>query len=222
MLLLNSRPTQVHHYHHGDYGRGGGGRDVWGSSPRHGRSSRNDEGLTGGERVGAVVVGVAAATAAVAAYDCLDEQLEDLRKPLEKTQRLQGKWNAQLKNSEPSEMEEKLLKVFKAQEKVEQTRVSRALKYKWSSVVTGIGGVVLVVGAILNVAELVVIGAVVVAAALTFAGMTWLISCFRDAADPAKKVHDDYAIVARQFLGLREVPLPGVSVLPEAPPAYSA
>lgn len=213
MWAFSSHRTEVHHHHSADYGSGAvPPRGAWASRREEDSSRAPREGMSSGQRVAAGAAGTIIAAAAKEGFDYFQGEEAQLRQPLGKTRQLKRHWEQAIVTPQDRAMHQRLLNVLKAQEKVESTRVNRLSIYKWSSVVFGIGGVALVVGALINLPELVIAGLVAATVALTFAGMTWIISYFKDDTAPAKKAYEDYRQVATHFL---------VRDIPEDPPAYS-
>lgn len=217
--------TVVNHYHYtpdSNAVRAG----YWASSvgdPTHIKK----KGMSDGDRVVVAVIATIITFVSKLFWDYFQAEEAKLQKPLDKTQELQRKWESITVTQQERELADKLCNVFKAQEAVESTRVRRFSTYKWSSLVLGVGGVALVAGAIANIPEIVVVGSVVVAVALTVFGMTWLISHVKDDKAPAKEAYKDYSQITAHFLdpeipgGLSEEPPTCEEVeLPEAPPAY--
>lgn len=217
MWAINSGQREVHYHHHyyvdPSLGQIEGG--PWGGRPvaRGGDDKRNSaKGMSGGERVAAGAAGVATVMLMKEGWDYFADQEATMRKPLETTQKLRRKWEEETIAPQDRALHAKLLNVLKAQEKVEKCRVSRLWTYKWSTLFVGLGGAALVVGAILDLPQVVFVGILVGALALTIMATTWIISCFKDDTAPAKKVYDDYLIITTHFLA-REIP--------DAPPASS-
>ena len=207
----------VHHHHYAPMAHNANHNYYDAGQFSGGRSVRNSEGMSGGERTFAASLGALIAAVAVASYSLFSKNESNAQEGLGAAQKIIRQWKYVTPLDEEKIVYDCLMHVLKAQEKVESRRTMNASIYKWSCVIIGIAGVALVIGSVANSLPVVIAGLVVVVAAGVFAGVTALIAVYSDDAAEAKAVAHDYRIVSRHFL----LPPEGEAYRESsAPPAY--